>query len=147
MASFHDIDQKQAQARYALNLKNDRVRAAALGVEALELLATVDLPGSKLGTLHHNLAALFRDLDDLERCEPLARRAVELELADEASPYPLGDYYMFLAVLLHDRGKSREALGFAREGERVFLRVRKLDDPEMNFVRADVARIAAAAGE
>lgn len=146
MSSFEDLEKKRWDAKKILMFKRDRVRAAELALEALELLPRVDLDGSALAEVHHNMSALFRDLDDLERCEPLARRAVELERADRRDDWKLGNYELFLAMLLHDRGKHAEAAAFARDGVASFERHARPNDPELAMHRSIASKIIAAAG-
>jgi tetratricopeptide (TPR) repeat protein len=145
MATFNDIDQLQGKARYLLNLKNDRDKAAAVGREAVELLANAEVAGSRLGELHYNLASLFHDLGDLEHCEPLARRALELERGDKAEPHTLAHVLLLLARVLNERGQRAEAADLARESGEAFAHAFKPGDPELGFVRAEVARIVAGA--
>ena len=143
MTTKQEVENRRFAGKKALIFGNDRARAKELGLEALSLYRTVDAVGSRRAELAHSISALFRDIDELELSEPLAREAVELEAADEGRPWTLGNYLMFLAKLLHARGKAAEALRFAEQGLSVFLREAAPDHSELAFVRADIAAIEA----
>lgn len=145
VATKDQIDQRRWAAKKHWMFKRDRDGAMTLALEALELLRTAEAQGSALAELHHNMAALFRELDDVERCEPLARRALELELADKRDDYTLGNYYLFLAKLLSEQGNHREAVPLARDGLAAFERAWAPTYAELDVIRAEVAKIVATA--
>ncbi len=144
MTTKDQIDQRRWAAKKTWIFKRDRAAASTEALEALELLATADARGSELAELHHNMAALFRELGDVARCEPLARRALELELSDKRDDYTLGNYYLFLAKLLDEQGQHGEATTLARHGLAAFERAWAPNYPELAVIREEVAKIVAA---
>lgn len=141
MSTAQEVERARLAAKKVFMFEKDVARASELGIAALSLYGVVDVVGSKRGDLAHALAGFFREVGDLDRCEPLAREAVELEYSDAARPAILGDYLVFLAELLHERGKSAEALSLAKEGLAVLLRDASPSDPELIFVHGAIAKI------
>jgi tetratricopeptide (TPR) repeat protein len=133
VSTVKEITDRYWVAKKILMFKKDRAQAHAIALEALAMMPEADATGSALGTLYHNLSAVFRDLEDLERCEPLARRAVELEAGGNATPYLLGDYDGFLAELLRDMGKPVEAAEAARASIATYQRDPSQNDPELRY--------------
>ena len=143
MATTQDIEQRRWAAKKSWIFKRDRGVAHTLALEALELLSRAEASGLELAKLNHQVAALLVELEDDLRAEPRARRAVELGVAGSESPGILGNYYLFLAKLLHRLGKPADALPFAKEGLATFLREEKPDQVELDIVRADIQKIEA----
>ena len=144
MSTARDVDQRQSAAKMALKIKRDHERAGQLALEALALFGDLDATDEQRGDLAHSLAGLFRDLGDLERCEPLAVQAIEREAAlAEPRPLILATRHLFHAKLLYDLRRFGEAAHHARTGLAIYETGIAGDHPELARVREHVAAIVA----
>ncbi|MDX2093357.1 MAG: hypothetical protein SFX73_36270 [Kofleriaceae bacterium] len=137
-----EVEQMRRDARHALEAQKDPARARALALRATEMLAVMEATPEKEADLHAGLAALWSDLDDAERAEPLIVRALELE--EGFVPRRLvifGTRHLFYAKFLFDRRRVSEAATHARDGLAIYAAGVPVGDRELAYLRRLMAPI------
>lgn len=144
MTTTEEVCKRKSAASMALKIKKDPVRAMQLALEAVALFDEVETTDEQRGDLAHGLAGLLRDLGELERCEPLAVLAIDLEAAlPEPRALILGTRHMFYATYLHGLRRFGEAAQHARSAVAIYATGIHANDPELAYLRARVAAIIA----
>lgn len=152
MSSQHvtadDIDNIRSEARYILEAKKDRTRAVELATKAHEMLPIMEGPPHEQADIYAGMAALWNDLGDYARVEPLIRKALEIEATlAERRPVFFGTRRLFYAKFLFERGRFVEAAKHAREGIATYSEGVPPDDKELAYLRQLMVPIVKAGEE
>lgn len=130
------------EARVALRVKKNPVRALELLTAAEALLADVSTDAAQRADIYAAASSLWLDLGDEQRSDKWIVEAIEADgQVIPARPIIHGTHKLFYAKLLYAQQRFADAARQASEGLAMYAEGVQPDDPEPARVRADVAPI------
>lgn len=120
---------RAARVAHAAGDHGERDRLVLETVAALQAAAT----DAERASCAHSLASFYRDIERLAESEKYARLAVDY-VRRSGSVTLLGNHLMFLALLLRDTQRLREAVEYAEQALPCYVETHGPDHGEVRYI-------------